>query len=158
MAVHFSTGTSRLRGAGLLGAAALLGAGACSSTSPTGIDPEPTLEIVEDAGVVLMTQNVIPTATMEALFEGRVVADEDGCLRLDSADGHTVVWPHGYGLSGGIGQVRILDRDGEPVGTVGGEFSLGGGEVTELLEAMGFTADDRARAEERCPGRYWIVS
>lgn len=158
MAVHFPTRTSRLGVAALLGAAALFAAGACSSTSPAEVDLPVTLQIVEDAGVVFMTQNVIPTATMAALFEGRVIADEDGCLRLDSADGHTVVWPHGYELTGGIDQVRILDRDGEPVGAVGGEFTLGGGEVTELLEAMGFTAEDRARAEERCPGRYWIVS
>lgn len=40
---------------------------------------------------------------------------------------------------------------------MGGSFSLGGGEVPELSDTMGFTQADRDLAEDHCPGRYLIV-
>lgn len=120
--------------------------------------PEPALRIEDFSGIALFTQNVIPEVTMDALYEGRVDIDADGCLRLDTPDAPTVVWPLGYDLEGQGDVVAILDRHGETVGVAGGAFSLAGGEVDELTAAMGFDDEDRARAEERCPGEYWIVA
>lgn len=124
------------------------------ATAPLGDDG---LRAHDQAGVTLLTQNVVQDVVMEALFQGRVVADDAGCLRLDSPDHHTVVWPQGYTAQGVFGNVWIRDSDGAVVGRVGESFSLGGGEVTELSDAMGFSQADRDLAEDLCPGRYWIV-
>lgn len=68
------------------------------------------------------------------------------------------MWPKGYGFDAKGDDVRILDAAGARVGTVGGAFKFGGGEVPYLHEGLGFTPDDRAFAEARCPGRFWIAS
>lgn len=138
-------------------AGTILAAGACSSSSITASNPEVRLQVEDEAGVVFMTQNVIHEVTMDALFEGAVVEDAEGCLRLDSPDAHAVIWPHGFSPREVDGGVEILDDEGTLVGTVGGEFSLAGGEITTLSDEMGFTQADRDLADSRCPGRYWIV-
>ena len=119
--------------------------------------PDPMLEVLTKDGVVLFTQNRVPDVTMDALFEGPVVQDAAGCLRLASADGATVVWPLGYTADVGGSSIEIRAADGALVGTVGEAFTSGGGEVEALTEAMGFTDADR-HAAEVCPGRYWIAS
>ena len=143
-------------------AAAILVAGAlggCSGAEPTGIETlsADMIQARIGDGIVFLSMRVEPTAHMEALFEGRVVVDEAGCLRLDSPDPATVVWPKGYALAEGTEWTSILDADGSLVGVVGGDFRLAGGEVTSLPAEMGFTEADRDLAEARCPGKYWIV-
>lgn len=125
-----------------------------SPVAPLGDDG---LQAHDRAGVVLLTQNVIQDATMDALYEGPVVADDAGCLRLGGSDGPTAVWPQGYTAQSALGDAWIRDASGTTVGQVGGSFSLGGGEVPELSDAMGFTQADRDLAEDHCPGLYWIV-
>lgn len=146
------------RVAGVLTVLALT-AGGCSSL--TDLDPlsigADTIEARIGAGIVFISMKISPDASMSALFEGPVLADEDGCLRLDSPDAHTVVWPKGYDFDVAGGTIRILDAEGAVVGRVGEDFSLGGGEVTSLHEGLGFTDADRELAETHCPGRYWIV-
>lgn len=146
-----------VRGVALLLAAVMAAvAGACSpsAVAPLGDDG---LQAHDRAGVLLLTQNVAQGATMDALFVGPVVADDAGCLRLGGSDGPTVVWPQGYTAQSALGWVWIRDANGTAVGKVGGSFSLGGGEVPELSDAMGFTQADRDLAEDHCPGRYLIV-
>ncbi|HUG41028.1 MAG TPA: hypothetical protein VMM12_11105 [Longimicrobiales bacterium] len=138
-----------------------LAAGACSSV--TGIAPQDTvaadnIEARIGAGVVFLTMTFTPDASMDALFEGPVTADENGCLRLVSADLHTVVWPHGHSFEQVGGTIRILDASGDLVGRVGETFRLPGGEVESLHDGLGFTQADRDLAESHCPGRYWIVA
>ncbi len=111
-----------------------------------------------DATVHVMTQNVVQDAVMDAYFEGAVDADDDGCLRLAREEGPTVVWPVAYRGEATPEGTSILDGDGTEVGKVDGSFSFGGGSVPELLEALGFSEEDRDLAEELCPGRYWIVA
>lgn len=143
---------------GIVVAAALLATSACSSSSPTELTTETTLDVQETAGVVFMTQNVVQDAIMDALFQGEVVVDEAGCLRAGDASGATVVWPAGYQVENLLGEIWIRDADGDVVGQVGASFSLGGGEVPYLLESLGFSQEDRDLAETRCPGKYWIVA
>ena len=131
----------------------LLGCG----DGPIASSSEPVLQVLASDGLVVFTQNRVPDATMDALFEGTVVRDPAGCLRLASSAGATVVWPHGYTAEAGSSSVQIFDADGALVGTIGESFSIGGGEVVSLTQAMGFT-DAVRRASEACPGRYWIVA
>ena len=142
-------------------ALAALAAGACSSlTDAEAVQllEADTIEARVGSGIVFIRMRVVPTVHMDALSEARVLEDAQGCLRLDSGDQHTVVWPHGWGFDETADGIRILDEDGALVGQVGEEFSLGGGEVTSLPAEMGFTDADRALAEAHCPGRYWIVA
>ena len=110
--------------------------------------------------LLLLTQHVVPAATMDALFQGPVSADSRGCLRLETTGdyGVTAVWPYGYILGAEGGDPVIRDRNGAIVGELDGTFRLGGGEVEELPSVLGFTDADRALAADRCPGRFWLVS
>lgn len=135
-----------------------LGLAACDDPAGPAADTGPSLLVEERDGLVFMRQNVEPAVTMEALFQGRVTVDAEGCPRLETPEAPAVVWPRDYDVAVESGEFTILDGEGDAVGTLGGEFSLGGGEVTLLSDAMGFTTDDRARADERCPGKYWITA
>lgn len=132
----------------------LLAAGCSLTEEPFAFD---SLAFQERTGIVFITQNVVPDAVMEALFEGRVVADAAGCLRLDSPDPATVVWPKGFTMTANGSTMVVRDAEGSEVGQIGGSFSLGGGEVQSLHGGIGVSAADRERAETHCPGRYWIV-
>jgi hypothetical protein len=147
--------------AALLVAAAGLGALAACDTA-TAVDPDilvaDLLEVRLGQDLVFLAMRVTPDVHMDALFEGNVVLDDAGCLRLDSPDPATVVWPRGWEFEQDGGTIRILDTGGERVGRVGEPFALGGGEVETLAAAMGFTGQDRDLAESYCPGRYWIVA
>lgn len=136
-------------------------AGACASPTESGAAQLFTADMIEariEPEVVFLRMRTNPTVTMDALFVGAVVVDDNGCLRLDSPDRHTVVWPRGYDFTTAGGTIRILDAQGDVVGRVGESFRLGGGEVTSLRDEMGFTAADRALAATHCPGRYWIAA
>lgn len=144
--------------AGLL--ALVVTAAGCSSPMAPG------LELVRGDGiearvgpeVVFIGMKIVPEVNMEALYEGRVTADESGCLRMEGEDRHTVVWPKGYGVVTANGGFEIIDDAGAVIGRVGGEFRVPGGEVPYLHEGIGFTEADRALAEAYCPGKFWIMS
>lgn len=92
--------------------------------------------------------------SMQALFEGRVVVDPAGCIRLDSPDPATVIWPHGFRLAVQRGQLLVRDGTGREIGRIGGAFRFGGGEVPTLSASI---LAGHAAVAARCPGRYWIV-
>ena len=139
---------------------AVLSVAACSS-DPVQAPAEVSFQVqsvgTEDP-IHVMTQNGVPSEVMNALFEGNVIADGAGCLRLDDAEGSTVVWPVQYTGEITSEGFAILDEDGTEVGQVGGSFSFGGGILPELLASLGFSQADRDLAEGLCPGSYWIVA
>ncbi|HEX2078426.1 MAG TPA: hypothetical protein VHG08_11975 [Longimicrobium sp.] len=93
---------------------------------------------------------------MDALFEGRVIRDQAGCLRLQSAQPSTVIWPAGSRLESRGGALFVIARDGRALTKIGAETRLGGGHVPSHAYAE-LTPRDRELAETRCPGEYWIV-
>jgi hypothetical protein len=129
---------------------------ACSSSLIGPLD-EISLRIQSIGGVEFMTQNVVSFEAMDALYEGPVILDEAGCLRLGDAEGSTVIWPWGFTAQVAAEEVKIRDREGAVAGLIGESFSLGGGVVQELLDSLGFTQEDRELAAGACPGDYWIV-
>jgi hypothetical protein len=131
-----------------------ISAAACSSAEE--VLSFDALHFQDRTGIVFVRQNVTPDAVMEALFQGRVVTDGAGCLRLDSPDPATVVWPSGFAMTESGDDMLVRDAAGREIGRVGGTFRLGGGEVSSL-QGAGVSAADRQRAETHCPGRYWIV-
>lgn len=135
-----------------------LALGACA---PSGQDHPLALQTLDtsDPETVFLALSETPTAVMEALFQGRVIRDAAGCLRLDAPapDGATVVWPHGFTLQETGDELRVLDTGGGIVGRIGEMFRFGGGFVQALHEGIPLTDADRALAISRCPGAYWIV-
>lgn len=126
---------------------------ACSSGESD--EPFDPLQFQARTGVIFVTLNVVQVAVMEALFEGRVITDAAGCLRFDSPDPATIVWPKGFTISESAGTMIVRDDAGRQIGQIGGSFRLGGGEVSWVHEDM--SATDRDRLVTSCPGKYWIV-
>jgi hypothetical protein len=107
-------------------------------------------------GTVFLAQNHPPQTVMEALFEGTVVQDEQGCLRLSPGLSKTVIWPYGFKLEARVGGLYVEDASGRTVGRIGGSFSFGGGNIN-THEHASLTARDHVLAESRCPGTFWLV-
>lgn len=135
---------------------ALLVLTGCSSATDGG--PTTPLSSLSAADVHFFTQDEVPEVVPDALFEGRVLLDDAGCLRLDGPDAHTVIWPKGYSLAVAEGALAVRDGGGETVGRIGGAFRLGGGEVPFLHDGIPMAKVDREAAEAACPGRFWIVA
>ncbi len=135
---------------------ALAVAAACSD----GQSPQAPILLSDlDGGPLFLVQSEPATAVMEALFDGPVLLDAAGCLRLDlgSSESATVVRPFGATLEALDGTYRVRDGDGRAVGTVGERFRLRGGFISDLHDGIPLNQDARARAHAQCPGTYWIV-
>jgi len=154
--MHNSAGMRSVARAGMASAMSLAVA-ACSS-SVIGPPDNATFQIQSTAGVLFMTQNVVQDFVMDALFQGPVIVDDDGCLRLEDPERPTVVWPWGFTAQITDAEISIRDQEGTEVGQVGESFALGGGIVPELLDSLGFSQEDRDLATNACPGSYWIVA
>lgn len=93
-----------------------------------------------------------------ARLEGRLIVDEEGCLRLagmSQGAGETIIWAPWYDLKVEGGEVRVLDPEGKIVATVGDSVVMGGGQVGPKLSGTSGVSERTARAlEERCPGLY----
>lgn len=126
--------------------------------SPGGEEAPTGLPGIADGGSVLFfTQNATPGLQMEALYRGPVTLDGAGCLRLRFAEGPTAIWPEGFRLAREDAGLLVLDADGRSVGRIGGEFQFSGGTVASLHAGLPVSPEVRAEAQERCPGRYWVV-
>lgn len=93
---------------------------------------------------------------MTALLEGELVL-EDGCLRVDDDyDNYLLVWPYGFSLSTGGGEViQIIDDTGQPIARVGDRVKVGGGECVKPCEHIAqYSAE---LPSDHCSGPYWIV-
>jgi hypothetical protein len=105
---------------------------------------------------VFLRQNEPAQNVMDALFQGRVLRDAQGCLRLEGAQPATVIWPYGFTLENRPGGLHVRDAAGRALGRIGGSFRFGGGFVPSD-DYAGLSDADRALAGSRCPGEYWIV-
>jgi hypothetical protein len=94
---------------------------------------------------------------VQAYGGGKLVLDEQGCLRLNPG-GDVVVWPHDHSADvDARGRVRIRDGKGRVVAKVGDNVAVGGGEVGD--RGIGFvdpgSVPSKQELLERCPGRYY---
>jgi hypothetical protein len=128
---------------------------ACDPSGSTGARGN----LVDDpSAVVFLAMEAGQDAYMDALFQGRVTSDAQGCLRLETSDRHTVIWPHGYTLEARGSALLVKDGQGREVGAVDGTFRFGGGEVPSLDHVNHLSAATRTQAEQSCPGRYWLAA
>lgn len=121
------------------------------------LGPDPNLAGLDNPdGVVFLAQNEPPAAYMEALYQGLVIRDTRGCLRVQAEDNATVIWPYGTRLQSRGGVLFVIGGDGRELGRVGGPFRMGGGFVP--ITAARLSARDRELALSRCPSDdYWIA-
>lgn len=132
---------------------ALLALAACSASERGG----PTLTGNENPdAAVFLRQREPARDVMEALYQGRILRDDQGCLRLEGAEPATVIWPYGFTLESRPGGLYVRDAEGRELGRIGGSFRFGGGFVPSH-DYAGLSDADRALADTRCPGEYWIV-
>lgn len=135
---------------------ALLPLAAACGTDP---GPDPNLTGNENPdGVVFLAQNQPATVHMQALYEGLVTRDAEGCLRLRGHEGRagaTVIWPYGTKLQGRGAELLVISPSGREIGRIGGKFTMGGGNSSD--RAASLTEADRALARQRCPGEFWIA-
>lgn len=145
---------------GTLAAAGLVAVGlsVAGCGDPVGLIEGPNLTVVVTQNVAFVTLNGPQTAVMEALYEGTVDVAFDSCIRMESSlGGQTVVWPMGYTLEESGESWAVLDETGAQLGLLGESFTFGGGIVTDVTEALGFSSQDQTILRQECPGRYWIV-
>lgn len=96
-----------------------------------------------------------PDVFMDALFQGTVTRNANGCLRAEGSEGATVIWPYGTRLQARGGALVVVDASGRELGRIGGRFRMGGG-YSEA--AYHYLSDaDTERAQTRCPGNYWVA-
>ena len=127
-----------------------------ATASFPGCGPSP-VETGPDAEVLFLTPFEAPSASMEALYQGRVHLDQAGCMRLsDDPAGHTVVWPFGSRLARDQASLVVLDAGGAEVGRVGHLLALSGGETHDLAGSGVLDEPLLAAALQRCPGPFWI--
>jgi hypothetical protein len=92
---------------------------------------------------------------MEAELVGDLVLSE-GCLRIESLYGnqsYIPVWPPEFTVDLENDNPVILDGDGQLVGRVGDEITMGGGELSENA----LSACVRDQMPPTCSGKYWVV-
>jgi hypothetical protein len=135
-----------------LAATAALALAACSGADGRG----PGAAGGEKSMPVFLVQREPQGAVMEALYQGKVVRDAQGCLRIEGADPATVVWPYGFTLEERGADLQVKDAAGRVLGRIGGTFKFGGGHVPPGNYAF-LPEPDRATAATRCPGDVWIV-
>lgn len=123
-----------------------LGIAACGSEAMAPLDD-----------FVFLSMSVEPAASMDALFRGRISADDAGCLRLESSEPATVIWPKGYSLGMSVEGVIVRNAAGIEIGRIDDTFELGGGYVASLDGIGTVSARTRQLAHEKCPGKYWIA-
>ena len=114
-------------------------------TPPSALTPVPNL---------FMPQLRVRTGGMDALLQGRLVAEE-GCLRVRTSENESylVIWQPDYFLNDNHGQIEILDRDGEIVARLGEEIRMGGGGAS----GPEFNAYLGKAILSRCTGPYWLM-
>lgn len=93
----------------------------------TGSPPNPTL-VPSPYGELFFAEHR-GTGHPDAQLTGRLVVDEEGCLRLigmSQAPGETIIWLPRYDLAVDGNKLRILGSNGEVVATVGDYVEMSG--------------------------------
>lgn len=107
-----------------------------------------------DGRTIYFPRQAPAVAGMDALLEGTLVLDDNGCLRVkyenvSLAEAPIVIWHYDFALTVDGETITVLNGEGEPVGRVGEWTRLGGGGGGSTLAAP--------EMPEACPGPYWIL-
>lgn len=106
----------------------LLLALAAACAGDKGVGPNLNGEL-DPSATVFVTQYEV-TNSADGQYIGRIVRDENGCLRRESrpesrdTNRHTFVWPLGWSLVSRDGELYVRDHAGQDRGRVGGSVRL----------------------------------
>jgi hypothetical protein len=96
----------------------------------------------------------------DAAMGGKLVLDDEGCLRVKARRGPALVpvWPANLKLETGDGKTRAKDRQGRTVAEVGKEVFMGGGQIglPKNVVSPRTARELRDRCSEN-PADYWIA-
>lgn len=116
----------------------------------------PSVAAEKRDSILFLVQGAPQEVSMEALYEGRIAPNREGCIQTEGPSPATIVWPHGFTLEDRGEELEVKDATGRIIGTIGGSFRFGGGQVP----SNGYTLlpePARTTAAARCPGDVWIV-
>lgn len=107
-----------------------------------------------DGRTIYFPRQAPAVAGMDALLEGTLILDDNGCLRVQYesvslAEAPVVIWHYDFSLAVEGETITVLNGAGEPVGRVGEWTRMGGGGGGPTLAAP--------EMPEACPGPYWIL-
>lgn len=107
----------------------------------------------QDGQTIYFPRQAPAIESMAALLEGRLILDDNGCLRVQpegasSGNAPVVVWHYDFTVTVKDDEITIWNGMGEPVGRVGEWTRMGGGQSRNLAQPA-MPAD--------CPGPYWIL-
>lgn len=103
--------------------------------------------------VIYFPRQAPAVAGMDALLEGTLILDDNGCLRVQHEtvsqnEAPVIIWHYDFSLEFAGETITVLNGNGEPVGRVGEWTRMGGGESRTVTEP---------EMPEACPGPYWIL-
>ncbi|OGJ43986.1 hypothetical protein A2272_05130 [Candidatus Peregrinibacteria bacterium RIFOXYA12_FULL_33_12] len=98
---------------------------ACTNITPTSI--------------IFPTQDKPATEWMQALLSGKLLIDNDGCVRIGDS---LIIWPYEFSLKNINGVYTVFDNLGKAVGNIGDQIKISGGE-------------DSSYTDQKCQGPYW---
>ena len=104
-----------------------------------------------DGQTIYLPKQAPSNTYMLALLEGRLILDENGCLRVEDQSGEArlILWRSDFELQVGNEGIEILDDEGQVAARVDEEVRVGGGEG--MLDAI------PGMPLEACPGPYWSM-
>ena len=120
-------------------------------------------DVAREALPVFVRSNVRSAIELEALAQGRLEIDKNGCLRIGGADGPFVIWHHDSRIERtDDGRIRITDGYSGNTAYVGDEIAMGGGVGNRVTPASGGRQDVPTNTTEPIPeacatGEIWTA-
>ncbi|PTX52679.1 hypothetical protein IQ03_03864 [Gemmobacter caeni] len=117
---------------------------------------------VSEALPVFVRNSVRNDLELEALLQGRLVVDGNGCLRVGEA-GPFVIWHHDSRIERtDDGRIKITDGYSDNTAYVGDEVAMGGGQGNRVPPATGGQAGAPPNVTEPIPaacasGEIWTA-
>lgn len=130
-----------------LGATAALTMTLCGCSS---MSPAPVPSATASPALRIVTSDVPNLSGMEALLEGTLAVDSDGCVHARTEGGAvTLVWPQGYTVRGDAASFEVLDASNTQVIDSGSTLAIGGGVADTVNHAWS--------GSECATGMLWMV-
>lgn len=110
---------------------------------------------------VFVRKSVRSDLELEALSQGRLVVDRNGCLRIGGEKGAFVIWHHDSRIERtSDGRIKITDGYSGNTAYVGDEIAMGGGQDNRVPPATGERAATPTNVTEPIPeacasGEIW---
>ncbi len=86
--------------------------------------------------------------------KGKLVLDDQGCIRVNSDAGYLLLWPEDFSVRGTGNSVQILDGQERVVARIGDQVEMSGGAVDTHEWPHSKTVRD---LPAECKGPYWMV-